>query len=867
MHASSHKTSVSKVARTLQEVHLDVAGPHSVLGRSKEQYYLTLVDVFSNLVWAICFKTRDQVPVLVHQGLLHLQSLAKAKVAVIRSDNATEFHSKELSDLLLPMQVVQNFSAPYIHQMAGHAERMIQRLDHLVRAMLVDAGLHVHFWPDAVLAAAHIHNRLQSRGSTLTPWEILTGIRPDVSHIKVWGCKVFVHLPSELQTGHFQPRAQEGILLGYSDHNDKCWLVLIDGGVYDRGDVTFLEGDSRQHLYAGHLPGVHAPIPTPLPALPQLPPPALALPQPPAAPPPPPAGRPALPPGGRPKPLSAGRPAKPAPTPIYNSFVPPISSWQDRVTRSAAGKPPAAVLALLAVIDSMTVGVEEPLTIKAALAGPEASQWIAACLEELAGLEHMNTWTLVDRPTHCNVLPVKWVFKVKRDMDGFLERFKARICAKGFKQRHGIDYQEVFAPVASAATFRALMAAVAMNGWHVRQIDFKQAFLNGELQEEVYINQPPGFDDGSTKVLKLHKSLYGLKQAPRAWHDTLKKALALQGFTQSTADPALFLRPGSWLLLWVDDQLMIGPDLDLLQSIIVLLNAQFELTDMGAAQFYVNVAISISPGRVALSQQRYITDLIRRFPLPPQISSRPATVPGIVRRKDLSMALKQPFPLYASLIGALLYLAVWTRPDISNSTQKLTRSLATPTQEDLVAAYRILNYLSHTQDLAIVYTADASPAVEAFCDSDYASDPNSVPPRRSTSGAVVLMAGGPILWASKTQASVAASTCEAEYMASNVAAKDGLWLRHLLPELGIPNMGPFLIQCDNEACISLIKNPQCTSKAKHIDIIHHFVRERVSSNELAFEFVAGADNVADLFTKPLELGVFLRHRARLLQPL
>jgi histone deacetylase 1/2 len=511
--------------------------------------------------------------------------------------------------------------------------------------------------------------------------------------------------------------------------------------------------------------------------------------------------------------------------------------------------------------------VEEPLTIKAALAGPEASQWTGACLEELAGLEHMGTWTLVDRPTHCNVLPVMWVFKVKRDLDGLLERFKARLCAKGFRQRQGIDYQEVYAPVASAVTFRALMAGVAMNGWYCHQIDFKQAFLNGELQEEVYLCQPPGFEDGSTKVLKLHKSLYGLKQAPRAWHDTLKKALALQGFTQSTADPALFLKPDSWLLLWVDDQLMIGPDLVLLQSIIAMLHAQFELTDMGAAKFYVNVGISMSPGRVALSQQRYITDLLTRFPIPSGMSARPATVPGIVRRKDESMALKQPCPLYASLVGALLYLAVWTRPDISNSTQKLTRSLATPTQEDLVAAYRILNYLSHTQELAIVYTAGAFPVVEAFCDSDYASDPNSVPPRRSTSGAVVLMAGGPILWASKTQASVAASTCEAEYMACNVAAKDGLWLRHLLPELGIPNTGPFLIQCDNEACLHLIKNPQCTSKAKHIDIVHHFVRERVASQELAFQFVAGSDNLADVFTKPLPPCEFLKHRSRLLKPL
>jgi hypothetical protein len=195
----------------------------------------------------------------------------------------------------------------------------------------------------------------------------------------------------------------------------------------------------------------------------------------------------------------------------------------------------------------------------------------------------------------------------------------------------------------------------------------------------------------------------------------------------------------------------------------------------------------------------------------------------------------------------------------------LSRSLACPTQQDLAAAYRILHYLEHTQDLAIVYSAAACPLVEAFCDSDYASDANSVPPRRSTSGSVVFMAGGPIMWTSKAQQSVAGSTMEAEYMASNVTAKDALWLRHLLPELGFPITGPLDIQCDSQACIALIRNPMCTSKSKHIDIIHHFVRERVASGELSFSFVAGDRNVADVFTKPLAWPQFSAHRKRLLQ--
>jgi hypothetical protein len=769
-----------------------------------------------------------------------LEALAKAKVDVIRSDGASEFHSQELENIMLPMQIIHNFSAPYIHQQAGHAERMIQRIDHLARAMLVDSGLHLQFWPDAVIAAVHIHNRIQSRGSDKTPWELLTGKVPDVSGIRVWGCKVIVHVPVELQVGHFNPRAKEGILLGFNEHNPKSWLVLIDGGVYDRGDVVFMEGNSKRHLYDTHMPGVHPSLPSILPPAPSLPPSSSV----------------GLPP--------VDVPPRPS-TPIPSAYVPPVPSWQDRVLRPRAGVVHSPHV--LALVEGMVSGVggAEPVTLTAAMTCPDASKWAAACLEELAGLHAMHTWELVDRPAHCNVLPLKWVFKLKRHQDGSLDRYKARLCVKGFKQRAGVDYEEIFAPVASASTFRALMAAVAVHSWHVRQVDFKQAFLNGELQETVYVQQPEGYGDGTPRVMRLLKSLYGLKQAPRAWHDTLKAALLGMGYTQSVADPSLFLKPGTWLLLYVDDQLLVGPDLTTLQAVIALLAAQFDLTDMGDASFYVGVDLVITPGRVALSQQRYIADLLQRFPSPSQ-RTRPVMVPGKVRSADTSMLLPRPCLLFPQIIGSLLYLAVWTRPDISNATQKLSRVLVCPTEDDLTAAYRILDYLEHTQDLQLVYSAAAAdPLFEAFCDSDYASDALSVPPRRSTSGSVVFMAGGPVSWASKTQQSVAGSTMEAEYMAANITAREALWMRHLLPELGFPVTGALAIQCDNEAGIALVKNPMCTAKAKHIDIIHHFVRERVLSGELSIQYVAGEKNVADIFTKPLEWPAFSVHRQRLLQ--
>jgi hypothetical protein len=505
----------------------------------------------------------------------------------------------------------------------------------------------------------------------------------------------------------------------------------------------------------------------------------------------------------------------------------------------------------------------EPVSFQEALQLPEASAWIQACMEELEGLDAMHTWSLVDKPANCNVLPVKWVFKQKRDQDGIVIRHKARLVAKGFRQKHGIDYGEIFAPVASAASFRTLMAAVATNGWAVRQIDFKQAFLNGTLDEVVYIQQPEGFEDGTGRVLLLHKSLYGLKQAPRAWHETLKAALLQLGYVQSAADAGVFMKDGNWLLLYVDDQLVIGPSVPVLQSIIAEIAGRFEITDMGVAQFYLGVDVSITPGRVALSQRRYIRDLLRKFPSPDK-PVRPVTVPAVPRREDSSMLL-QDFVPFARIVGALMYLAVWTRPDISNATQRLSKVLACPTEDDLSAAYRILNYLEHSQDQELVYSSGVHPLLEAYCDSDYASDALSVPPRRSVSGVVFFMAGGPIMWTSKQQPTVALSTCEAEYMAAAVAARDALWLRKLLPELGFPVDGPFSINCDNKGAIELLKNPICSSKAKHIDTIHHFARERVAMKQIAFTYVESHLNAADILTKPLAKAEFEFQRAKLLQ--
>ena len=255
----------------------------------------------------------------------------------------------------------------------------------------------------------------------MTPWELLTGIKPNVEHVSVWGSKVIVHTFVELQQGHFHPWAQEGVLLGFDTHNPKRYTVLFDGVVYHRSDIHFMEGENTQHLYASHLPGVHA-----SPAIPALPSPPLPTPN---------------------TTTSSYLPSlSPNPPPSHPTPLAHEPSWKTRVLRSATRKQ-EQVLALLAMLDP-TISMYEPLTLSAALDRPDASQWIAACMEELEGLDAMRTWILVDCPSHCNVLPVTWVFKVKRNEHGSLDRYKARLCAKGFKQKVG-DYQQIFAAVST----------------------------------------------------------------------------------------------------------------------------------------------------------------------------------------------------------------------------------------------------------------------------------------------------------------------------------------------------------------------------------------------------------------------------------
>jgi hypothetical protein len=406
--------------------------------------------------------------------------------------------------------------------------------------------------------------------------------------------------------------------------------------------------------------------------------------------------------------------------------------------------------------------------------------------------------------------------------------------------------------VAKHATLRVLMALVASEGLHVHQLDVKTAFLNGELEEDIWIQQPPGFGAGSNAfALRLLKALYGLKQASRAWHKMVRELLISMGFAESDADPGLFVRGSCddrvFVLVYVDDFLVAGKRLAAVRSVMGQLMSAFECTDMGEVSTFIGIDVQHdrAAGTVRLSQQRMAEELVQRFEM---WDAKPKSVP--INHGTVISTHGEPAAVpYGELVGSLNYLATCTRPDLAHAVGMLARYMSAPTDAHWAMAKGVLRYLRGTTALGIMYSRDAcTGGVLGYCDADYAGDLDT---RRSTTGYVFVMAGGAVSWSSKRQKTVALSTAEAEYQAAAAATKEAVWLRKLMGDLGRP-AGCVPVRSDNQAALALIANPIISARSKHIDVLHHFSRERVLLGEVSFSYISTDLMIADSLTKAME---------------
>lgn len=507
----------------------------------------------------------------------------------------------------------------------------------------------------------------------------------------------------------------------------------------------------------------------------------------------------------------------------------------------------------------LLIGVDEPVTYQEAV---KEKAWRSAMKEEINAIERNDTWVLTDLPEGQKPIDLKWVYKLKKDTDGKVIKHKARLVAKGYVQRLGVDYEEVFAPVTRMETVRLLLALSAKNGWQIHHLDVKSAFLNGELQEIVYVTQPKGFEkEGEEqKVYRLYKALYGLRQAPRAWYTRLSKCLTELGFTKYPFEHAVYIKHegGESLIVgvYVDDLLVTGTSVSNIVKFKEQMSREFDMSDLGKLSYYIGIEVYQGRGFVELKQTAYAKKLLEKHGMG---ECNPVKYPmelKIQMHKDEGGKLVNSTE-FKSLIGGLRYL-VHTRPDIAYSVGVVSRFMEKPTTLHLNAAKRILRYVRGTLEYGLVYNEGKGDyLLSGFSDSDLAGNFED---RKSTGGMAFYLNESLITWVSQKQRCVALSSCEAEFMAATAAACQGIWLHKVLSQVAGIQPGPVVLYIDNRSAIDLTKNPVFHGRSKHIDVRFHFIRECVEQGSIVIKHIKTDEQRADCLTKALHAVKFEKMR-------
>ncbi|KFK33814.1 hypothetical protein AALP_AA5G063400 [Arabis alpina] len=497
----------------------------------------------------------------------------------------------------------------------------------------------------------------------------------------------------------------------------------------------------------------------------------------------------------------------------------------------------------------------EPQTLAQAL---KDRQWREAMSQEITAFARNQSYDLVPRLPHYNIIGCKWLYKNKFLSTGFHHRCKARLVAKGYNQKFGYDYTDTFSPVIKSTTIRLVLDIAVSKGWPIQQLDVNNAFLQGTLTEEVYMEQPPGFidNDHPNYVCRLHKAIYGLKQAPRAWYTELHNFLITLGFNNSLADTSLFvLQNGNtlvYLLVYVDDILITGNSTSGIQHILQLLADRFSIKDPEELHYFLGLEAHRTTLGLHINQRKYILDILHKYNM---TNAKPVMTPMATSPKLTlhgGTNLSEPKE-YRTLIGSLQYLA-FTRPDIAYAVNRLSQFMHKPTEDHWQAAKRILRYLAGTPTHGIFYSATNKLTLHAYSDADWAGDSDDYV---STNAHIVYLGRHPISWSAKKQKGVARSSTEAEYRAVANTVSEVQWICNVLTELGLTLPIPPLVLCDNVGATFLCANPVFHSRMKHIALDYHFVRGYIQRGALQVAHVNTKDQLADALTKPLPRSHFI----------
>lgn len=926
----------------LDLVSIDSCGPlpRSLVGNTT---FLELVDNHSRKHWRICTKDRKSVTSDLDAWKVTVELQTGKQLKAIRLDNALELLAvvklwvKKYGLTLQetePYTSHQNGVAERSIQTTESSIRAMLHDSQLPIEFWDEAAMTDAYLRNLTPVGPIID------GKPTSPEQVYTGKLPSIDHIRVWGCKCVAYVnpdshPPGTRRDKLMPKGREAVLMGFDPETTKQYRIYAPdlGRCIKSSTVTFFEdvkgGDidlklerftpnelitrnptkrphiSSQNIHVNHtvsqekvpeIIGLADPIATTSPVPMTQPSPKSPIPEEPEPLPPDPPSQPIQPP--RPPPyMPRAQTHTSIPTPSHFNSQAASIPWLPALKRKRddemgedenVSKHIRALLAMKATeIEEeedeqgpVLVRVPIPTTYEEAINDPVyGSRWLQAAKLEVSQLEANNTWIVEVPPEGANLVTSKWVFGVKYNPDGTIQKFKARLVARGFSQLEGIDYDETFAPTVRMDTMRVMLALMAILNWESGQIDVNNAFTESQLAHLIWMHAPPGVDVNPGEFLRLLQSLYGLKQAAYDWYFTCNEELVKLGFVSSESDPCLYiyLEKQLFVLIYVDDISIFSPTKGPIQWFKDQFAKKFKIKDLGELKRILGMEIvrDRSDRSVELSQTTYIKDVLKgldmeedrhrktHIPLNGYDHINPAD-PGEERidRTD-----------YSRVIGKLMHMMVYTRPDIAFALGRLSQYMANPSARHGHGVRHLLRYLRSNSDMPIVYKANGDETVQivGYSDADYAADKS----RRSIMGQVFMLGGGPVSWASRKQRSVSTSTMEAEYMGLSECSRQAVWLTSLFTEIGYPEIidpvhkqasvnalanseAMMELKGDNNGAIGLVKNRQVGERSKHIDIAYHYVRELQKNGKINVNYIHTDDMVADGLTKPLAKQKFHR---------
>ena len=848
-HRVSFKKSSNRKISKLELIHSDVCGPMEVESLGGNKYFVTFIDDASRKTWVYLLQAKSQVFQCFQQFHAMVERETGKQLKCLRTDNGGEYISKEFRDYCSKYGIRHEKTVPGTPQHNGVAERMNRTIVEKVRCMLRMAKLSKPFWGEAVQTAVYLINRLPSvpLGFDI-PERVWTGKEVSYSHLKVFGCKAFMHVPKE-QRSKLDDRAIPCVFVGYgnTEFGYKLWDPERKKVVRSR-DVVFHEhetiADFEKEKKTSHGLGdddVTSTVP-----------PSSATD----------GGNNQEAELGTDEPVTADDEldgdddiAEPDAMGFEQGEQPPQpENTVPQLRRSSREHRPSTRYSSSEYILLTDEG--EPESFQDVQSRSDKQYWLEAMQEEMSSLQKNRTYELVELPKGKRPLKNKWVFKLKKDGNK-LVRYKARLVVKGFAQKKGIDFDEIFSPVVKMSSIRVVLGLAASLHLEIEQLDVKTAFLHGDLQEEIYMDQPEGFEVKGKEhmVCKLKKSLYGLKQAPRQWYKKFDSFMVSHSFQRTAADPCVYFKSYGddfiILLLYVDDMLIVGQDVEMIRKLKVDLSRSFDMKDLGPAKQILGMAITRDrkAGKLWLSQENYVEQILKRFNMQHAKSVSTPLANHFKLTKKSCLATEQEkeemsvIP-YSSAVGSLMYLMVCTRPDIAHAVGVVSRFLSNPGKVHWEAVKWIFRYLRGTSKMCLCF-GTSQPVLEGFTDADMAGDLDS---RKSTSGYIFTFAGGAVSWQSKLQKCVALSTTEAEYIAATEAGKEMLWMKEFLHELGL-SQKEYIVFCDSQSALDLSKNTMYHSRTKHIDVRYHWLRMAIEDRQMQLKKIHTDDNTADMLTK------------------